>query len=148
LDKPAIEKKHQGGCCCGSVRYQVTGEPVIVAHCHCQDCQRISGTGHSTGAMFKIADVEIFGEPGEYVLEANNGNQVTKGFCKNCGSPIFGRNSGSDEHITLSLGTFDDSSHFDPEVIIFSRNKKHWDMIDENLVSFDTQPDWKPDNNS
>ncbi len=36
----------------------------------------------------------------------------------------------------------------DPEVVIFTRNKKHWDMIDENLVSFDTQPDWKPDNNS
>jgi len=98
--------------------------------------------------MFKIADVEIFGKPGEYILEANNGNRVTKGFCRNCGSPIFGRNSGSEEHLTLSLGTFDDSSQFDPQVVIFSRNKQHWDLINENLPRFDTQPDWKPDNNS
>ena len=144
LAEPEHEIVRQGGCCCGSIRYQVTGKPVIVAHCHCQDCQRISGAGHTTGAMFKIDNVEIYGEPGQFILEANNGNQVTRGFCRHCGSPIFGRNSGSVGHITLSLGTFDDSSDFDPEVVIFTRNKKHWDMIDEDLACFDAQPDWKP----
>jgi hypothetical protein len=138
------EKIHHGGSCCGSVRYQAMGKPVVVAHCHCEDCQRISGAGHSTGAMFAASDVQISGQTGEYQIVANNGNRVTKGFCPNCGSPVFGSNSGSGDFITISLGTFDDSTCFEPQVIIFARNRKPWDLIDETLPTFDTQPDWKP----
>jgi hypothetical protein len=32
----------RGGWLCGGVRYEIEGEPVVVAHCHCTDCQRLS----------------------------------------------------------------------------------------------------------
>jgi len=47
-----------GKCLCGSVRYEVSGDPQIVAHCFCDDCQRLSGAGHSTGAMFEASAFE------------------------------------------------------------------------------------------
>jgi len=138
-------KIHHGGCHCGSIRYQAKGVPVVVAHCHCKDCQRLSGAGHSTGAMFSAIDVQLSGPVEEYLLDANNGNGVTKGFCGNCGSQIFGRNNGSPDYITIALGAFDDPSAFDPQVVIFARNKMHWDVMDKGLATFETQPDWNPD---
>lgn len=136
---------HQGGCHCGSVRYQTTGKPVIVAHCHCKDCQRLSGAGHTTGAMFAVENFQLDGRLSEYELDADNGNRVTKAFCPNCGSQILGRNSGSTGYVTVSLGTLDDSSELEPQVAIFTRNRKPWDVMDETITTFADQPGWKPD---
>lgn len=135
---------HRGGCLCGAVRYEADGTPVVVAHCHCEDCQRGSGSGHSTGAMFAVENFRMEGKTAEYSLESNQGNQVTKVFCPTCGSPIVGRNSGMDGYVTISLGSLDDSSMLEPQVVIFARNKMPWDVMDETLPTIQTQPDWKP----
>lgn len=137
-------KIYRGGCLCGTVRYEAEGTPVVVAHCHCEDCQRSSGMGHSTGAMFAAGNFRLDGEIAEYSLEADNGHQVTRVFCPACGSQILGRNSGMQGYVTVSLGTFDDSSMFEPQVVVFARNKKPWDVMDETLPTYETQPDWKP----
>ena len=33
-----------GGCICGAVRYTINDGPLFVHACHCQDCQRFSGS--------------------------------------------------------------------------------------------------------
>ncbi len=139
---------HTGGCLCGNIRYEITGAPVVVAHCHCKDCQRVSGAGHTTGAMFATTQFTITGSFAEYSLESNAGNQVTKVFCPTCGSPIFGRNDGMEGFVTVSLGTLDDSSTFKPEVVIFASNKKTWDIMSDTLPTFLAQPEWSPENAS
>ena len=35
----------QGGCYCGGLRYEATGDPLFKGQCHCRECQYISG-GH------------------------------------------------------------------------------------------------------
>ncbi len=138
-----LELSH-GRCLCGSVTFKTTGQPVIAAHCHCEDCQRITGAGHSTGAMFAEEQFEMTGKVASYVLESAAGNKVTRVFCPNCGSPILGKNTGMVGFVTVSLGLFEDSSKFSPAVAIFSRNRKPWDTVHESVTSFETQPEWSP----
>lgn len=137
-------KIHSGHCLCGNVSYEVIGDPVIVAHCHCDDCQRLTGSGHSTGAMYPLDSLTLDGEVSEYELISENGNRVTRVFCPNCGSPILGRNSGMEGFATLSLGTMDDSNDLVPGVTVFARNRKPWDAMDESVQTFDAQPAWDP----
>jgi len=40
----------KGGCYCGAVRYQASGDALFKAQCHCRECQYISG-GHPTVVM-------------------------------------------------------------------------------------------------
>ncbi len=136
---------YSGHCLCGSVSYEVTGAPVIVAQCHCEECRRLSGTGHTIGAMFSKKHFHINGELGEYKYASSKDSEVTKGFCSKCGSPIYGRNTRSPEHITLSLGTMDDANDLAVQVVVFARDKQPWDELNEDAVCFQTQPDWKPD---
>lgn len=138
-------KTHRGRCLCGAVTYEIQAFPKIVAHCHCVDCQRLSGSGHTTGAMFSTETLKLKGKTAEYNLQANNKTVVTRVFCPACGSPILGKNTGMPGFVTITLGTLEDSSDFTPEVTIFSRNCNKWDIMDTTLLSFDTQPDWKPD---
>lgn len=134
-----------GKCLCGSVTYEVVGTPVVVAQCHCEECRRLSGTGHTIGAMFASTDVTVKGELGAFKYVSGNGSEVSRCFCKNCGSPIYGTNSRTPEHLTLSLGTMDDVQDLEVQVVVFARDKQHWDQLSGDVMTFETQPDWKPD---
>ncbi len=94
--------------------------------------------------MFALDDFKITGKIAEYKLEADNGREITRVFCPKCGSSILGRNNETPDHISITLGTLDDSSTFKPQAVVFARNRKAWDVMDEDLPTFETQPDWKP----
>lgn len=134
----------KGRCLCGAVAFEAIGRPVVVAHCYCDDCRRITGAGHSTGAMFPVSAFYSTGQTAEYSLQSNAGNTVTRVFCPACGSPILGRNTGMPGFVTVSLGLFDDASDLQPEVAIFARGRQRWDVDDARAQVFDEQPGWRP----
>ncbi len=138
-------QKYTGKCLCGQITYVAKGRPVIVAQCHCEECRRLSGTGHTVGAMFGSDAVAVSGKLGEFRYEAGNGAEVTRAFCPDCGSPVYGKNSRAPDHITLTLGTMDEGSGLEIAVVIFARDKPHWDRLGDNVLSFHTQPDWNPE---
>jgi hypothetical protein len=123
----------------------VDGEPVVVAHCHCVDCQRLSGAGHTTGAMFPSGSVVVHGKVAEYALKPKAGSVVTRTFCPVCGSALFGRNTRMPGFVTISVGTLDDPDGVVPQVVVFRRSRRRWDRFDPELPSFETQPDWTPE---
>jgi hypothetical protein len=127
------------------VTYEIEGDPIVVAHCHCVDCQRLSGAGHTTGAMFPADKILIRGDVSEFRLESEAGSVVTRTFCPKCGSPLFGRNTRMAGFMTVTAGTLDDPNSLEPQVVVFARTRRDWDMMDGALPTFDTQPAWKPE---
>lgn len=134
-----------GRCLCGAITYEIDGDPVVVAHCYCTDCQRLSGAGHTTGAMFPAEKIRVRGEVSEFLLKSDADSIVTRTFCPKCGSPLFGRNTRMAGFMTVSAGTLDDPNSVSPQVVIFAQTRRHWDSVDSGLPTFDTQPDWKPE---
>ena len=57
----------KGSCLCGSVRYEVSGDPQRFYHCHCKRCRKSSGTGHATN-LFMVEARLVFPE-GESLLK-------------------------------------------------------------------------------
>lgn len=125
--------------------FEAKGEPDIVAQCHCEECRRLSGTGHTIGAMFMCDLVAINGAMSTFKYMSDLGSDVSKFFCSNCGSPLYGTNSRTPDRLTLSLGTMDDANDLGVQVVIFDRDKQHWDQLGPDVMSFSTQPDWKPE---
>lgn len=140
-----MKNNFSGKCLCGSVTYKANGQPVVVAQCHCEECRRLSGTGHTVGAIFPLDTVTLNGELSTFKYQSNRGSEVTKAFCGKCGSPIYGSNSHAPDHLTFSLGTMDDATALEIQVVVFERDKQHWDQLGADVMSFATQPDWKPD---
>ena len=56
-----------------------------MAQCHCKDCQRVSGTGHTSLAFFMEGQISIDGKFSEYSSVADSGNENIRGFCPACG---------------------------------------------------------------
>jgi hypothetical protein len=134
----------EGRCLCGACTYQISGDPVVVAHCHCIDCQRGTGAGHSTGAMFSEDGFSAAGPTTTFTTKSESGNGVMRTFCATCGSPLFGRNTGMPGHVTVSAGTLLYSDDLAPQVAIFGRSRRAWDDVATDIPTFEAQPNWKP----
>lgn len=98
------------------------------------------------GSDFQFASeaVTVSGKLSDFNHSSDKGSKVIKAFCVTCGSPIYGKNTRFPDHLTLSVGTIDDARGLNIEVVIFERDRPHWDLLGEEVVSFATQPDWKP----
>jgi len=135
------EKKFAiGQCLCGNIKYTVSAAPVRMGQCHCTDCQRSTGTGHSSIAFFKKDDVTIQGEANSYDSITDTGSTLTRYFCSTCGSRLFGRTTSVQDVISISVGTMDDSSWFNPNAIVYNKRKQHWDFMDESVLAFEEMP--------
>jgi hypothetical protein len=129
-----------GGCHCGAIRYRSTADPIIGGHCHCTDCQSLSGSGHTTHVAFPAPALTIEGELSTYDHPADSGATITSGFCPQCGSPVTGKSSGMPGMLTVRVASLDDPSAYRPEMVVFARSAQPWDPIDPALPAHQGVP--------
>jgi hypothetical protein len=63
-------------CCCGSLRAEALAEPIVVAACHCTECQRRTGAPFGVGAYFDREYVRTEGPSKIYVRDGQEGRKV------------------------------------------------------------------------
>ena len=133
-----------GGCLCGAVRYEAAGEPLFSLQCHCRDCQRASGAAHVSAVRMPSAAFRITkGAPKTYVAKSDAGNDISRVFCGECGTPLYVQVSTRLDMVGLRVTTFDDPSFFKPDANIFTKSAQPWDHMDPAVPAFDTYPQGK-----
>ena len=130
--------KWTGGCLCGAIRYEVNGDPVRVANCHCDDCRKATGSSFATNAFFKEEDVVVLqGSPKSYQHTADSGSTMTKQFCGDCGSQLFGFSSGGAGVKNIKVGTIDDASGIRPQINVFTSKALEFTHLSEDTEHFE-----------
>ena len=114
-----------GGCFCGAVKYVVTGDPINVRACHCQDCQRLTGSAFFVRALFPKSQVTITGN----VTEFNSSDDLIRKFCPRCGSQIFAERKSRPDAISIALGSFDSLKGMAPSEHVWVSDKQKWVSI-------------------
>ncbi len=135
-----MSDKITGGCHCGAVRYEFSGEAIVGAHCHCDNCKKFSGAGHASNLVVPADGFTVTGEMSSYAYKAESGNEMVRYFCPKCASPIYGTGSGNSAAVVLRAGCFDDPSVFQAKVSLFTPVAAAWDHVDTNTASFDGMP--------
>ena len=98
-----MSEKYQGGCQCGALRYEVTGELGKPSLCHCRMCQKAFG---SFAAPFVPVPVQNFRWTRGVPLEFRSSAIVARGFCNQCGTPLF-MHEDDDSQIEIAIGSLD-----------------------------------------
>lgn len=109
----------EGGCLCGSVRYHLEGDPLLVAICHCRHCQRQSGAPFSIVAGVAEPSLSITGETRTFHDKGDSGSTVERVFCPACGSPLVSRIEAVPGLVFLKAGTMDDPSSLVPSFEVY-----------------------------
>lgn len=131
---------YTGGCTCGAIRYEISGEPLVENHCQCRDCQRRSGTGHGSYLAFPRAAVNLQGAGKHWDIVADNGNVKSHSFCPNCGSPVYLTFAAMPDVFIVHAASLDDPSRHKPQMVTYTVRGYAWDHIDPTLQKFDKMP--------
>ena len=132
---------YTGGCACGAIRFATSREPIFQNHCQCRDCQRRSGTGHSSYLTFPgRADMAITGELKTWTVKGDSGNEKAHAFCPTCGSPVYLTFAAMPDLIAVHATSLDDPGRFDPLVVTYGIRGNAWDAIDPTLQKYERMP--------
>jgi hypothetical protein len=138
--------QHSGGCLCGSVRFETEGEPLWVAHCHCNSCRRHTGSSVATFVGFRREQVQFpTGQPATFASSAG----VTRSFCARCGTPLAYAATRAPGELHLYLGCFDAPQLFVPQLHVYYAEHLPWLELNDALPRFSggggSSPDsWGP----
>jgi len=132
-----MEKVLHGGCLCGSVRYEYTGEPQDASYCHCDDCRRATGDPYTVGVLVQAAKLRIVrGKVKGYTTTGDSGRKITREFCPQRGSPLFTRAEKYPDLVFIKAGSLDEPELIKPSYQTWTQCAVPWAYIDENLPSF------------
>ncbi len=132
--------KYAGGCRCSAVRYETDAEPMMAFQCQCRECQHATGAGHGDWLVFPLKDMTILGKPARFNRPTDSGNAFVQEFCKDCGSPLFGRPNAVKDAIGVLAGSLDHADVFQPQMVLYTSSGHAWDKIDPALKSFPKAP--------
>ena len=132
----------KGGCNCGGVRYDFHAEPLMTGVCHCDNCQRQTGTSFSIivgvaegDAVFTSKDtLKCYKDSG------TSGGAVDRYFCGDCGSPIYTLADHGAGVLFIKAGTLDDRSWLQPEAHYWTDTAQAWVDIPGEMVTFPANP--------
>lgn len=130
-----------GGCLCGASTYQFDSELVISSHhCHCTDCQKMTGSGKATIILVPTQVLEVNGELKTYTVTGSDGSHVTRGFCSVCGCQTMSYVEEMPDIRFIKAGTLDDSSWVTISSSYWSSSAQPWSPVDTSLPVFEKNP--------
>ena len=135
------ERPLTGGCQCGSVRYEITAEPIALYACHCSECRKQSGSSFGMSLIVPRAAFKItVGEPKCWSRSSAQGSDVRCWFCPDCGTRVWHVSSGSPTFRSVKGGTLDEQVSLDGAVHLFTDRKLDGVGIPEGALCFPGEP--------
>ncbi|MEM7217636.1 MAG: GFA family protein [Pseudomonadota bacterium] len=133
----------EGGCLCGAIRYtgMVDTATTLAVHCHCNDCQRATGSGGATVVAVPEASLLLDGSPRRYTVTGLSGGRVHRDFCARCGSPLLSAADLSPGLVFIKAGSLDDSGWLQPAMNCWTSSRPEWAPLDERLPSSPGNPE-------
>jgi len=133
-----VSTRVTGGCLCGNVRFAYTGALGTAAYCHCSDCRRCTGSAFNVSVAMEIKHFEIIhGSPRGYTKQGDSGNELTRHFCPDCGSPLFTSSPRHPDLVYIKGGALDDSTPVEPAYQSWTRSSVPWARIKAGLPSYE-----------
>ncbi len=125
----------EGGCQCGHVRYEIAGEPEGLAVCHCNGCQRQSGSAFGMSLSIAVEQLTLVsGALESFEVDCDSGRRKTCSFCPKCGVRIH--HATGDGSLAVKAGTLDDRRALEPQGHYWTAEKQPWVELPPGVASW------------
>lgn len=131
--------EHLGSCLCGTVTFAVKGDFDRFYLCHCQRCQKDTGSAHAANLFSSSAELVWLSGADAVTSFVLPGTRHGKSFCKHCGSAL--PNTLNPGVLVVPAGCLDTEISLPPTAHIFLASRAAWDEGLETLPGFDELPE-------
>jgi len=138
-----MTNKHTGSCLCGQIKFEIIGHFESFFLCHCQHCQKGTGSAHGANLFSTTAKVNWL-QGREQVTRYNlPGTRHTKCFCSHCGSgmPVDNFNG---QFIVVPAGSLDTPLDMKPNGHLFCSSQASWEKDFDSVARFEKLPNSTP----
>ena len=127
-----------GRCHCGSIQYELSGEPRWSSLCHCSDCRRHAGAPVVGWAAYPEGALKVVQGKLKVYESSTNGRRH---FCPDCGTGLFYYNAVNLPGIAdVQIATLDDPASLAPMIQVQAAERIAWMERAHDLPSFDRYP--------
>lgn len=126
------DKVREGGCLCGAVRFEISGEMKQPVACHCAMCRKQASQAWVSSTLNKD-DLRVSEDRG--LKWYRSSDKARRGFCSECGSALFFVDTDS-PRISVSLGALDGPSELTVRGHIYVADKGDYYGIADDLPQF------------
>jgi len=120
-------------CSCRQLMLRTTEEPLRVSICHCNACQRRTGSVFGVQARFRVEAVVIRGNSTAFVRTGESGASATFHFCPVCGATVYYRLDAVDGLIGVPVGAFSKADFPAPTISVYEECMHPWVILPDGI---------------
>ena len=121
-----MSKKIEGGCFCGSVRYELPLNNYPSANCHCSMCRRLSGAPYVSWMSIPVRDFKYSQGKPTKIISSSHGSRY---FCEHCGTPLVCILDEDPANIYITICSLDRPQEFEPKGDIYFKDRLPWIQV-------------------
>jgi hypothetical protein len=125
-----------GGCACGAARHESDAAPTVNAELPLHDCRKAGGSGYAAIVIVEKSSLQLSGEARFYKLRRGSGSIIERGFCPDCGSPLFVRLERFPNVLGIQAGSLDDPALHNPSMDVYTDSAPEWDAMHPDTKKF------------
>jgi len=142
MDNGILQPLRLGGCQCGAIRYELSGDPLKLVVCHCRECRKQSASAFGISVFVPRARLRLTrGSPKFWSRPTDSGHVLECAFCPDCGSRLWHQRVGASETISLKGGSLDDPIDLRSAVHIWTARMLPGIIIPHDARQFRGQPE-------
>ena len=130
----------RGGCLCGGIRYEISGELTEMCMCHCQMCRRAHGAPFANYAALNPRALR-YTQGEDLIVRYASSAEAVRTFCSRCGGKLVFQSSTTPDEIWIASGTFDDDPGIRTTSHIYVDSKAPWFEITDDLKQYPGEPE-------
>ncbi|NQY75465.1 MAG: GFA family protein [Candidatus Margulisbacteria bacterium] len=129
----------KGQCLCGYIKYKYLGPTGKIVHCHCSKCRKWHGSPYRSRIVIRRDGFKwISGE--DHLSFYDSSENVTKSFCKHCGSNLVSFYKNNNTILGLPLGGIEGDLNDIEQIHILTKYKALWYQISDNYEQYAELP--------
>ena len=131
-----------GGCQCGTIRYEVSGEPLALYVCHCRECQKQSASAFGMSLIVRRSEFRVTrGTTKFWSRGTASGRTLKCAFCPDCGSRLWHETEGESETVSVKGGSSGKPVDLGAAIHIWTTRKLPGVVIPSGNQQFPEEPD-------
>lgn len=120
-----VEQELQGSCLCGAVSFEVINAFDKMFLCSCDQCRQITGSAFASNVFVDTEGFDWLGGIDKIVRYQVPGRDISKSFCRVCGSGVPWSNSDGTK-IIVPAGSLTGPAHVVERIRIFVSEMPEW----------------------